>query len=428
MRRRKKFLIVFFIIIVLIIFLAMASIFHYERISYEIDKAVYRLSGMMGWIEEGIPDITIVEGKKGFTARFPDVCKCRNDLLMVYYWNQIHAPLELGDSLGNIMAVRGTIDAKSWGEPTTIITEKTLIDWGLGVWSDNSGNICFSQNEADKNATTFCVEARDPNLHYMADGKLLLTFFTRLLRTESDSLQSKFYTYGDTYICCSINDGYTWSRPEKIESELLNAGCAKRGNIAEFPNGDLFIPLYGYNSEYPHTFTTTAVRVRFDNDRLIVLDEYSDPIFGDSIGLFPDGDTEVSFLYFNDNIYAFCRRSGIFSVSTDEGRTWSKLHSFHNDEDRNIMQPYIIPIDGERILINWTERIAPENRAIFGKIYAECHTWNEYPDVLIFSDKYGVDMGDPSTLLMEDGRVLTVFYDSGIGIIGGMINEIEKFE
>ena len=154
---------------------------------------------------------------------------------------------------------------------------------------------------------------------------------------------------------------------------------------------------------------------------------YSESAFGDSNGLFQDGETEVSFLYCNGRTYAMTRSSGTFCVSDDEGRTWRRITDFQDNGERNIMQPYLIRLNDQGMLINWTERLAPENRAVFGKIYEAGTEWDEYPDALIYGDRYGVDMGDPSSVLLDDGSVLTIFYDTGVGKLGRMINNIDSF-
>ena len=93
----------------------------------------------MGWTSEGVPEVTIVQAVDRCSSYFPDICKCGDGLLVVYYWNHSHAPVKLGDSLETIMAVRGTEDAQEWGNPEPLITENTLIEWGLGVWADEDG-------------------------------------------------------------------------------------------------------------------------------------------------------------------------------------------------------------------------------------------------------------------------------------------------
>ena len=410
--------------IVIAFVLVYLGLSHIKGIRYEIGRITYRLSEAAGIITEGVPDVTIVCGTKGFNPYFPDVCKSSDGLLAAYYWNKMHAPLKLGDPLGNIMLVHGSSDGESWGTPEPLISQQTLIEWGVDVWVDEAGVIYNNQTDAIEHNAQFAVEARDPNLQMLKDGKILLTFFTRLPDASKKTDSDDYYTYGGTYITVSYDDGLTWEKPEQITSSLLDSGCAKRGNIAEFPNGDLLIPLYGSNSAHPEIFLTAAVRGRFVDNAFQVVEEYHESAFDDSTGLFRDGDTEVSFLYFGGKTYAFARSSGLFCVSDDEGKTWKKITDFQGTDERNIMQPYLIPLGEHMVLINWTERLSAENRAVFGKLYDPTQSWNNYPEMLIFSDRYGVDMGDPSSVLLDNNVVFTIFYDTGIGQLAGMFNSV----
>lgn len=399
--------------------IAMISFYSGLNLYHRIHTWYYRLR-----TEASRPDVRIVRAKDGYAGRFPDIALTEDGLLVAYYWNTIHAPNKIGDSVGEIRMVRGTKDGLQWDEPQTLVSENELIRWGLALWADEEGNAYRNKEEAEQSGEArFVVDVRDPNLTVLKDGTLVCTFFTRI---PSDSSPS-FYSTGRTYMMYSRDNGKTWDGLTEIPCAYLDAGCAKRGNIAEYPDGTILIPLYGFHSELGSVATTANVRAALKDDgKWEFLEEYSQCTFQNNTpGAFQLGDTEVSFAVCGERTYALCRKSGLFLLSENQGASWRILNV--NSGDFGTMQPGFCALrDGNRLFATWTEWRPNQSRSVYGKLYSVHGEWQDFQTELLFEDIYGLDMGDPSSVELPNGDLLTIFYDVGGGFIGGVFSLPDK--
>ncbi len=366
-------------------------------------------------------DTVIVSGLNGYTGRFPDVISTKNGLIAVYYWNDIHAPYVLGDHLGTIKIQKGTSDGENWESSVDLIDSDFLVKNGLGLWKSGD-TFYYSKSDAEANNAEFCIEARDPNLARMGN-LLIMTFFTRLPWNAGQNGYSYLqydenydYTYGRTFIMVSDDEGNTWSPPVEIKSEYLDRGSAKRGNIAVLDEHTILIPLYGYNSTLGNTFTTTNILAVFENGEWNFQQEYCIHVEkGDSVaGAFEKGVTEVSFTTLDQKIYALLRSSGNIMVSEDRGATWQNVKCTGQDESYVLHQPSLQTIEASKqILASWAEPNENGGRDIFLMLYSprKDKVWRYANKFCIYHNDEGGDMADPTSILLSDNTVLTIYYD-----------------
>lgn len=396
---------------------------------------------------DGIPDVTILE-EKGYDFLFPDIVKKSDgSLLLVSYMDDegsSHAPYQFGESLGTIVQVDGSADGKVWGEPKVLVSPQKLADWGLGVWySKSKDKFYYDAREAEDNNAILSVEARDPNLARLNDGTLIFTFFSRVPGKSSLGSHeywnegTAWYTWGRTYIMYSKDDGMSWSVPTEIPCKHLDRNCAKRGNIAVYSDGSILIPLYGMSSAVTNSFSrakwcTVNIRARLSpSGNWEFTDEYKTNGNSNILSVFGYGTTEASFgTTADDTTYAMIRYykydvsdpGGDIFVSKDKGVTWTKVGS----TNPNAMQAGFYTMNDGRLFVTWSQ--TPSPRKIFGRVFDTEKPWAFAETKLIYENTSAYDMGDPSGIQLDNGKLFTIFYDTKNHHIAGVFKDAASFD
>ena len=392
------------------------------------------------------PDVVIFK-ENGYDFLFPDIVKKSDgNLLAVSYKSKSgasHAPYQFGDGLGTIVISEGSSDGKLWGNYKVLVSPESLAEWGLGVWySKSTDSYYYSYEEAVKNNALLSVEARDPNLARLNDGTLLFTFFTRvpgksrLGGHQYWSEGTSWYTWGRTYIMYSKDNGATWSAPEEIPCSHLDRNCAKRGNIAVYSDNSILIPLYGMSSAVTDSFSrskwcTVNVRATLSSSgKWIFTDEYVTNGKGNSLSVFGYGTTEASFGTTADDItYAMIRYykydvgdpGGDVYVSQDKGVTWTKIGA----TNPNAMQAGFYRMNNGSFFVTWSQ--TPTPRTIYARVFDPMRPWDGTESKLIYKNTSSSDIGDPSGIELENGSLLTIFYDTKDHHVAGAFRDSSFF-
>lgn len=342
------------------------------------------------------PDVIIAQSFDNNMLFFPDVvnvpASVYNDpalpngkLLLAYYKNAGHAASGPGDAMGTIMMTESTDNGLTWSEP------EVFLDW-----------------REEKN-----LETRDPNFAILNDGTLLFTFFSR--RYASDE-------FLQTYIMRSEDGGETWSEPQVIQSEhLAGSYSAKQGSIAVFDDDEILVPLYGA----PVGKTSPDIVFMRSKDKGVTWDE--EIVFQQSDGTTTYNECAIVAME-GDTAYAFVREPGYIYKSTDRFKTWEQI----GKEGSGIHQPCLTRLDDNSIFATWT--VPPEYgggncRPVKGKLFYPELGWNATAAKTIYTiTDQSWDMGDATTVLTNDNRLLTVYYDSVQKIIGGTFSDREEWE
>ncbi|MDO5553019.1 MAG: sialidase family protein [Planctomycetia bacterium] len=287
-------------------------------------------------------------GAGGYEA-FPDVCRLADGrLLAVFYagYGHIAFPNEDLPKGGRISGCWSSDEGKTWSEPATMIDTP--------------------------------LDDRDPSLVQLADGRLLLTFFT--YERIDNVAKSK------TYIAESTDAGQSWSEPRKL---FENYPCSSP--IRVLSDGTLVFPLYGFIEGQE---MMGAVSLSNDGG-----ETWSDPVDIPNGGMALDAETDVIELK-NGDLWAIQRPVMAWSVSHDKGKTWSVSEKVGFEGHC----PYLLRTKEDVILLalripGTCVRVSRD----------ECKTW---------SDPFLIDVcggAYPSMVPLNDGSILIVYYEEGPG-------------
>lgn len=102
-------------------------------------------------------------------------------------------------------------------------------------------------------------------------------------------------------------------------------------------------------------------------------------------------------------------------VSKDQGLTWQEVNCLSRRKDFILHQPSLQTIESSKqILASWAEPNDIDGRDIFLMLYNPSmdDAWNYSCKFCIYHNNEGGDMADPTSILLSDNNVLTVYYDA----------------
>ena len=326
-------------------------------------------------------------------------------------------------------------------------------DGKLYYYYDSQGQQIWVTEESIVDTAGYDFEIRDPNFQTLSDGTIVFTFFSRIANgaivngRAHTAYDDGLYTDGRAYIMHSFDNGRTWSEPTVIPSANLDEGYAKRGAMAEFSDGELLICLKGRSSQLADIgyYITTTANVRAKLDRDTGSWSFTEEIFNyndatDNKGAFGVGSNEVAFGVTEvdgvETVYALLRYDGRVLESKDRGVTWEQIAIAAS----NLHQPNFANIEGTNLLyVVWSVPRDNYSRNVYGKVFDPKLGWDATETHLIYenteldwetSGKYETgwrwDMADPSAVHLDDGRIMTTFYDTGLRVVAASLDTLDE--
>jgi len=225
--------------------------------------------------------------------------------------------------------------------------------------------------------------------------------------------------YDSLYLVRSIDNGHTWSKPERFGVPPLTywSHTGKTG-VVELPDGTWLLIFHGHPAGDPLDRVYLA-RSR-DQGRT----------WGEPATVAYDPDQRTAFheppllRLSSGRLVTVIRTDGADgymyqAFSTDDGWIWQGLK-------RTPIWGHpcnLIELRSGRVLCTYGYRREPFGvRAVFSENQGEA--WDMEHEVVIRDDGVHVDLGYPSSIQLNDGRILSTYYfhgDDGIRYIGGSI-------
>ena len=211
---------------------------------------------------------------------------------------------------------------------------------------------------------------------------------------------------GGVYMVHSETDGYTWSAPRRIEEPEGWPQVFCHGAVCELPDGELLLPVTGHREEGSQAHGM-VLRSRDKGQR-----------WGEAVCMTAGAPAGIDF---HETRLLLCPSGRVLAMhrtpegnyyrntSMDGGHTWSAT------QDTAIWcggssPPDLRLLNDGRVLLARGYRRAP-----FGiRVYLSEDEGDTWPrEIILRDDGLGRDMGYPSTVQLDDGRLLTVYYWHG---------------
>ncbi len=236
---------------------------------------------------------------------------------------------------------------------------------------------------------------RNPALGQMPDGTLVLAYAEARSYRPDGTFDLKAGPYLP-HLVSSADGGKTWSAKRPLESPIPNA--SPFGKIAVLKDGTALLSIY----EMP----SNRVGILRSRD--------SGKTWGDWSLLPGHDETQVVELP-DGRLLAFTRieEPGPFglllSESADKGRTWTN--------SRRLLKANRWPYDATvlksgNLLLSFGSRVGHFGAGVL--LSADSgKTWDESRSVLVGWDSLNTDTGYPSTVQLDDGTIVTMYYAAG---------------
>ncbi len=249
------------------------------------------------------------------------------------------------------------------------------------------------------------ADDRNPALGQAKDGTLVVGFY----RTETYDEQGKYDPKLDkpvtTWSTRSRDGGATWSEPTQIDVSDIGLG-SPYGRIVTLPEGAMLLAIYGYEirpagqknaSTRNHSYVyrsddhgQTWKRVSEIGDGKLQLNETS-------LLRLPDGKIVAALRSRATELW--------MSESVDEARTWSPVQKL---APANIHPGDLCLLGDGRTFLAVGNRVGPFG--VLGMVGDAAGKFKWEDRFALVNDAISGDCGYPSSVLLKDGRVLTVYY------------------
>lgn len=271
-------------------------------------------------------------------------------------------------------------------------------------------DIVFSSDEGETwSSPTVVVDSpvddRNPAFGQAADGTLVVGFWRTATYDETGKYNPNLDKPRNTWVTRSKDGGRTWSEPAEIDVRDIGWG-SPFGKILTLPDGAMLMAIYGGPVREPGTpekGRSDASYLYRSTDNGATWRRFSQIAPGH--GQF--NETALLQLPSGEILAAMRSRAGAvwLTRSGDGGLTWS--------EPKRVTPDGVHPADlcqlaDGRLLLVVGNRIGP--LGVSGMVAAPGEEFDWERHFTLVDDAISRDCGYPSSVLLKDGRALTVYY------------------
>ena len=258
------------------------------------------------------------------------------------------------------------------------------------------------------------VDDRNPAFGQAQDGTLVVGFWRTARYDDQGRYNDRLVNKPvNTWVTRSTDGGRSWSEAAEIDTAEIGYG-SPYGKILTLPDGSMLMNLYGQGvrkpgsradeaGEFSYLYRSTdqgktwsryacVGRKRFNETGLVRL--ASGPLREASVMLAAMRTADAQEVY--------------VARSSDDGKTWG--------EPVKVAPPSVHPADlcalpDGRVLLVTGYRVGPYGVRGLVSDTAGQFDWQQH--FILVNDAASGDCGYPSSVLLKDGRVLTVYYATG---------------
>jgi hypothetical protein len=251
------------------------------------------------------------------------------------------------------------------------------------------------------------VDDRNPAFGQAKDGTLVVGFWRTARYDDQGRYNEKLDKPVNTWVTRCRDDGKTWSEPAEIDVSDIDWG-SPYGKILTLPDGSMLMNIYGERVRRPGKRVTGSEEHSYlyrSTDNGQTWKRYSHP------GAKRFNETGLVRLP-SGTLLAAMRTAGAAEVwlteSRDDGKSWT--------EPKKVTPAHVHPADlcllpDGRVLLVTGYRAGPYG--VRGLVGDKDGTFDWEQRLVLVNDATNGDCGYPSSVLLKDGRVLTVYYAVG---------------
>lgn len=249
------------------------------------------------------------------------------------------------------------------------------------------------------------ADDRNPSLGQAKDGTLIVGFWRTETYDENDRYNPKLDKPRTTWVTRSSDGGKTWSDPSQIDAADISFG-SPFGRILTLPDGTMLMAIYGFDIRQPgakdggtrhHSYVYQSKDDGRSWKRISEIGDGRQQLNETSLLRLPDGKLLAAIRARATDVW--------ISESTDDGLTWSKTRQI-TPANGHPADLTMLP-DG-RVLLTVGNRIGPYG--VVGMIGTTAGEFDWEKRFSLMDDAISRDCGYPSSVVLKDGRILTMYY------------------
>ncbi len=246
---------------------------------------------------------------------------------------------------------------------------------------------------------------RNPALGQARDGSLVVAYLRLAQYDEKGRYNPKLDKPNSTWVTRSEDGGKTWSEPHRIDISDIGWG-SPYGKILTLADGAMLMALYGGPIRAPgeKVASTDNSYLYRSTDNGKTWKRYA------TIG--PRGFNETALVRLASGTLLAAMRSVRGELwltdSSDGGKSWGKPRKL---APAQVHPADLVLLPDQRVLLVTGYRVGPFG--VRGLIGDKRGRFDWQRRFLLVNDATNRDCGYPSSVLLEDGRVLTVYYAVG---------------
>jgi len=252
------------------------------------------------------------------------------------------------------------------------------------------------------------LDDRNPAFGQADDGTLVVGYYRTAQYDDEGKYNPRLDKPITTWVTRSGDGGRTWEEPRQIDVSDISWG-SPYGKMLRLSDGSLLMAVYGgpvRRPEEPSTLTTGPNHSYLyrSTDQGRTWARYAGPIGGTQRQF---SETALVRLSSGKLLAAMRGRGGDLwlSESLDEGRTWSEARSL---APAGVHPADLLLLPDGRVLLVAGYRLEPMGvRGVVGDAQGR-FDWAQH--FVLVNDARSRDCGYPSSVLLHDGRILTVYY------------------
>ena len=249
------------------------------------------------------------------------------------------------------------------------------------------------------------LDDRNPSLGQASDGTLVVGFWRTATYDENGKYNPKLDKPRNTWVTRSSDGGKTWADALEIDVSEIGWG-SPFGRILTLTDGTMLMAIYGLEvrlagtkneSNRNHSYVYRSTDAGITWKRFSEIGDGKRQVNETSLLLLPDGKIVAALRSRASEVW--------LSSSADSGQTWSELKQL---TPANVHPADLCLLKDGRVLLTAGNRVGPFG--VLGVVGNHLGEFDWAKRFVLVNDAISRDCGYPSSVLLNDGKVVTLYY------------------